>query len=69
MSTETTMQLLKLDFAPGFHRESTQYAEQGKWFDGNRVRYRAGKPENIGGWNFKVSNNNHEKDGTNYKAA
>ena len=56
MSTETTMQLLKLDFAPGFHRESTQYAEQGKWFDGNRVRYRAGKPENIGGWNFKVSN-------------
>ena len=57
MSTETTMQLLKLDFAPGFHRESTQYAEQGKWFDGNRVRYRAGKPENIGGWNFKVSNN------------
>ena len=32
MSTETTMQLLKLDFAPGFHRESTQYAEQGKWY-------------------------------------
>ena len=56
MSTQTKMQLLKLDFAPGFHRESTQYAEQGKWYDGNRVRYRAGKPENIGGWNFKVSN-------------
>ena len=56
MSTETQLQLLKLDFAPGFHRESTQYAEQGKWFDGNRVRFRAGKPENIGGWNFKVSN-------------
>ena len=55
MSTETQLQLLKLDFAPGFHRESTQYAEQGKWFDGNRVRFRAGKPENIGGWNFKVS--------------
>ena len=55
MSTETQLQLLKLDFAPGFHRESTQYAEQGKWFDGNRVRFRAGKPENIGGWNFKVN--------------
>ena len=55
MSTETQLQLLKLDFAPGFHRESTQYAEQGKWYDGNRVRFRAGKPENIGGWNFKVS--------------
>jgi hypothetical protein len=56
MSTETQLQLLKLDFAPGFHRESTQYAEQGKWYDGDRVRFRAGKPENIGGWNFKVSN-------------
>ena len=55
MSTETRLQLLKLDFAPGFHRESTQYAEQGKWYDGNRVRFRAGKPENIGGWNFKVT--------------
>ena len=54
MSTETRLQLLKLDFAPGFHRESTQYAEQGKWYDG-RVRFRAGKPENIGGWNFKVT--------------
>ena len=52
MSTETQLQLLKLDFAPGFHRESTQYAEQGKWDDGDRVRFRAGKPENIGGWNF-----------------
>ena len=61
MSTETQLQLLKLDFAPGFHRESTQYSEQGKWFDGNRVRFRAGKPENIGGWNFKV---NSHFDGT-----
>ena len=47
MSTETQLQLLKLDFAPGFHRESTQYSEQGKWFDGNRVRFREGKPENM----------------------
>ena len=36
MSTETTMQLLKLDFAPGFHRESTQYEEEGNWYDGDR---------------------------------
>ena len=40
----------KLNFLPGFHRESTQYAEEGKWYDGNRVRFREGKPENIRGY-------------------
>jgi len=39
-----------LNFLPGFHRESTQYAEEGKWYDGNRVRFREGKPENIRGY-------------------
>ena len=34
--------LAKLNFVPGFHRESTQYAEEGKWYDGDRVRFRAG---------------------------
>ena len=43
-------QLVKLDFAPGFHRESTQYSEEGKWYDGNRVRFRQGKPENLRGY-------------------
>ena len=47
-STDT--KLTKLDFLPGFHRESTQYAEEGKWFDGNRVRFREGKPENLRGY-------------------
>lgn len=40
----------KLNFIPGFHRESTQYAESGKWYDGNRVRFREGRPENIRGY-------------------
>ena len=44
------MPLVKLNFLPGFHRESTQYAEKGKWFDGNRVRFREGKPENLRGY-------------------
>jgi|DEB0MinimDraft_10_1074344.scaffolds.fasta_scaffold00608_1 hypothetical protein len=39
-----------LNFLPGFHRESTQYAEEGKWYDGNRVRFREGKPENLRGY-------------------
>jgi len=46
----TDAQLVKINFAPGFHRESTQYSEEGKWFDGNRVRFREGKPENIRGY-------------------
>jgi hypothetical protein len=47
--------LMKLDFAPGFHRESTQYAEEGKWYDGDRVRFRAGKPEVLRGYETRVS--------------
>jgi hypothetical protein len=47
-STDT--QFLNLTFVPGFHRESTKYAEEGKWFDGNRVRFREGKPENLRGY-------------------
>lgn len=47
-STDT--QFLNLKFLPGFHRESTSYAEEGKWFDGNRVRFREGKPENLRGY-------------------
>lgn len=43
--------LATIKFIPGFHRESTQYAEEGKWFDGNRVRFREGKPENLRGYN------------------
>ena len=50
-----TSKLAKFDFQPGFHRESTQYAEEGRWFDGNRVRFRAGKPENVRGYEIKVS--------------
>jgi hypothetical protein len=46
----TDAQLTSLNFLPGFHRESTQYSEEGKWFDGNRVRFREGKPENIRGY-------------------
>ena len=49
-----TSKLVKLDFAAGFHRESTQYAEEGKWYDGDRVRFRAGKPEVLRGYSTKI---------------
>ena len=46
--------LIKLNFVAGFHRESTQYAEEGKWYDGDRVRFRAGKPEVLRGFDLRV---------------
>ena len=51
----TSGKLAKLEFVPGFHRESTQYAEEGKWYDGNRVRFREGKPENLRGYTKAVN--------------
>jgi len=50
-----TAKLAKFDFNQGFNRETTQYAEEGNWFDGNRVRFRAGRPENIRGYETKVA--------------
>lgn len=44
------MALTKLVFRPGINRETTAYANEGGWWDGNLVRFRAGKPETIGGW-------------------
>ena len=43
-------ELKKFDFKQGFNRETTQYAESGSWFDGDRVRFRAGRPENLRGY-------------------
>ena len=56
----TDSKLTKLNFLPGFHKESTQYAEEGKWFEGNRVRFREGKPENLRGY---VKHNSSSFDG------
>lgn len=44
------MPLTKLVFNPGINRETTAYANEGGWWDGNLVRFRSGKPETIGGW-------------------
>lgn len=44
------MPLTKLQFRPGINRETTAYTNEGGWFDGNRVRFREGAPETIGGW-------------------
>lgn len=41
---------LKLSFRPGINRESTDYGNTGSWFDCDKVRFRDGYPEKIGGW-------------------
>ena len=50
----TLSQTKALNFRPGIHRESTQYAEEGSWYDGNRVRFRDKRPENIRGYETKT---------------
>jgi hypothetical protein len=50
-----TSKLAKFEFQQGFHRETTQFAEGDKWFDGNRVRFRAQKPENMRGYTTRVA--------------
>lgn len=42
--------LQKLQFKPGINREGTNYAAEGGWWDCNRIRFRNGLPEQIGGW-------------------
>jgi hypothetical protein len=44
------MPLQKLQFRPGLNREGTDYANEGGWYDGDKIRFRSGFPEKIGGW-------------------
>jgi len=44
------MALKKIDFAPGFNKQSVPSALPGQWVDGDFVRFRYTAPEKIGGW-------------------
>lgn len=44
------MPLTKLQFRPGINREVTSYTNEGGWYDCDKVRFRFGFPEKIGGW-------------------
>jgi hypothetical protein len=50
------MPLQKLQFRPGLNREGTDYANEGGWYDGNKIRFRSGFPEKIGGWTRMATN-------------
>jgi hypothetical protein len=47
---DDAMPLTKLQFKPGINRETTSYSNEGGWFDVDKVRFRFGFPEKIGGW-------------------
>jgi len=47
--------LKKLQLRPGVNRENTRYTTEGGWFSCDKIRFRYGTPEKIGGWN-QVSN-------------
>jgi hypothetical protein len=44
------MPLQKLQFRPGINRENTSYANEGGYYAANKIRFRSGQPEKVGGW-------------------
>ena len=44
------MPLSKLILKPGVNRENTRYTNEGGWYESDKVRFRQGTPEKIGGW-------------------
>ena len=45
------MPLQKILFKPGVNKENTRYTTEGGWYEADKVRFRQGNPEVIGGWN------------------
>ena len=44
------MPLQKLALRPGVNRENTSYANEGGWYESDKIRFRSGQPEKLGGW-------------------
>lgn len=44
------MPIIKLQFKPNINKESTTYAQEGEYRDCDKIRFRSGYPEKIGGW-------------------
>jgi len=48
------MPLSKLVFKPGINRDQTDYASEGGWYEMDKVRFRSGFPEKLGGWTVRT---------------
>ena len=44
------MPLQKILFKPGVNKENTRYTTEGGWYECDKIRFRQGNPEVIGGW-------------------
>ena len=53
------MPLTKLQFKPGINSEVTSYSNEGGWRDCDKIRFRFGYPEKLGGWE-KYTDNQYE---------
>jgi len=49
------MALQSINFPPGIQKEGTTYSSEGSWADADRVRFKAGMPERIGGWTKHIN--------------
>lgn len=44
------MTFIKLQFKPGVDRDQTDYSNEGGWWECDKIRFRSGYPEKLGGW-------------------
>lgn len=44
------MPFIKLQFKPGVNRDQTDYSNEGGWWECDKIRFRSGYPEKLGGW-------------------
>ena len=44
------MAIQSIKLKPGINREGTRYTTEGGYYDGDKIRFRQGTPEKIGGW-------------------
>jgi hypothetical protein len=44
------MPLQKVILKPGVNRENTRYTNEGGWYESEKIRFRQGTPEKLGGW-------------------
>lgn len=44
------MPFIKLQFRPGINKDQTNYSNEGGWFECDKIRFRSGFPEKVGGW-------------------
>ena len=49
------MSIIKLGLKAGIYREGTNYSAEGTFYDGDKIRFRSGNAEKIGGW-VRLSN-------------